>query len=185
MSDSTNRLKSPLLRGVPFEQLGTYSRMRSVAYFAVGHLSEAWKRPVRHNRRIERAALWYALDIADDCERLLDPADRGRYLRPTTGDAEARYDAEAAIRTIPNVLPFTSREREMLGANRDVRNNFQFEHGIGDAALGQLALAERWHDWLWTPPESPLERRASPGSDAEVLAMACTRLTIALGEVLA
>jgi hypothetical protein len=170
--------------GLPREQIATYISVQGFAYFTAAHLRDVWKRPVRHNRHIERAALWYALDVGNACERLLDPGNEGQYLRPSNGDATARYDAEAAIRTIPSILPFIERERRVLSENKDRGNNFQFEHGIGDVTLGQLALVERWHDWLWTPPDSSSERRASPGSDAEILAVACTRLTNALGDVL-
>jgi hypothetical protein len=176
---------NPRRTALPGEQIAAYIRVRSSAYFTVEHLQDAWKRPVHHNQRIEREALWYALNIANDCEWVLDSSERHRYVRPTTDDVVVRYDAEAAIRTIPSVLPFTRQERHVLTANQDKRANFLFEHGIGDSALGQLALAERWHDWLWTPPASPSERRASPGADAEMLALACTLLTNALGEVLA
>jgi hypothetical protein len=183
MSDIGEQVSSLFLH-MESEQIGVYTRMQSTAAEASVHLRDAWKRPVRHNRRIERAALWYTLYVADDCDRLLDPNDRRQYLRPPIGEARDRYEAEAAIHTIPSVLPFTRREHQVLSGNKDRRNNFQFEHGIGDTALGQIALVERWHDWLWTNPESTSERRASPGPDAQVFAIACARLSNALGEIM-
>jgi hypothetical protein len=183
--DGSNEKAGRRQPSLPREQLATYIRVNVAAYSVASHLGDAWKRPVRHNQQIERAALWYALDVGNDCERLLDPTDEGTYLRPSNGDATARYDAEAAIRMIPPVLPFTDQERRVLSTNQDRRNNFQFEYGIGDAALGQLALVERWHEWLWMPPDDPSDRRASPGTDAELLALACTRLANALSAVVA
>lgn len=169
---------------LPNEQLATYIRVNVAAASAASHLRDAWKRPVRHNQQIERAALWYALDVGNDCERLLDPADEGGYLRPSKGDAIVRYDAEAAIRMIPSVLPFTDQERRVLSANQDRRNNFQFEHGIGDMALGQLALVERWHGWLWTPSHDQADGRETPSPSAEVFRVGCLRLGGALAEIL-
>jgi hypothetical protein len=179
VGNSSERLGSKGQAALPREQFSVYMQAQGHAASLLRHLREAWKRPVRHNRQIERAALWYVLDIADDCERLLDPATNGEYLRPNHGDATARYDAEAAIRTIPSISPFTKGERGSLDGNQDW-SNYQFEHGIGDVALGQLALVERWHEWLWTPPDSPTERRASPSPDAELLEAACSRLSLGL-----
>jgi hypothetical protein len=163
-------------------QIPVYVRLMTFSEQVAMRLDEAWKRPVRHNRQIERAALWYTLHVAGDCDRLLDPNDRRPYLRPTKGDATARYEAEAAIRTIPDTTPFTHQERQILSGNMD-RSNFQFEHGIGDSALGQLALVERWHDWLWTLPDRSA-RQATPSIDAEVLAVASDRLSGALRQLL-
>lgn len=184
MSNGSEEVSRLPLRGMVSEQIGIYTRMQTFAEQVVIQLGNAWKRPVRHNRRLERAALWYTLYVADDCNRLLDPNDRRQYLRPRTGEAKHRYEAEAAIRTIPDVLPFTRQERQALNGNKDRRNNLEFEHGIGATALGQTALVERWHDWLWTSPDGGSERRASPGSDAEVFSVACVRLSNALGEIL-
>jgi hypothetical protein len=128
--------------------------------------------------------LWHTLSVAEDCERLLDPNDRGEYLRPRVGETGSRYEAEAAIRTIPALLPFERGEQETLNSNKDLRNNFAFQHGIGETALGQIALAERWHEWLWVAPESGTSRRATPSPDAEVLNTACVRLAVAIGELL-
>jgi hypothetical protein len=174
--------------GLPDGQVGVYIDINHSAYATAERLYEAWKRPVRHNRAIERAALWYALDVSNGCASLVNATESSEqhgYIRPGKGDVVTRYDAEAAIRMIPEIMPFTNDEQWALRRNRDRRNNFQFEHGIGNTALSQLALAERWHDWLWTPPANPSERQASPGSDAGVLAVACSRLTVALGEILA
>lgn len=177
MSTDGERVGEPL----PEQQRATYMGLQWTAGSAADHLYDAWKRPVRHNRRIERAALHFALNIANYCERV--STNRPEHVRPKIGNMDARYDAEAGIRTIPTILPFTVEERRLLTANQHPHNP-RFEHGIGDVALGQLELAEQWHDWLWTPPTNPLERRALPGAEAELLALACTRLTHALGQVM-
>ena|ERR1700677_871574 len=53
---------------------GTYMRMEIYAGSAANELVEAWKRPVRHNRSTELAALWHTLRVADDCSRILGAA---------------------------------------------------------------------------------------------------------------
>lgn len=168
----------------PKERVGTYSRMQDAASMVVEQLSAAWKRPVRHNKQIERAALWHALDIIGDCDDLLSSAGHSAYAGPTTGGPTDRYIAEAAIRTLPVGFPLTQRERDILSRNKDLRNNLEFEHGIGDTALGQLALLERWHDWLWTVPIGPSEGKASPNADAELFAVGCANLACSLGNLL-
>lgn len=183
MSDGEKLQQASLPWAEPIERVGTYTRMQTHAGEVVRQLGYAWKRPVRHNRRIERAALWYTLHVARDCDRILDPAGTPDYVQPVTGDALARYDTEAAIRTIPETLPLTRREREILSGNQD-RRNFEFEHGIGNVALGQLALVERWHEWLWTTPTTTSARRASPNPTAELLIMGCARLANGLARIL-
>jgi hypothetical protein len=166
------------------EQTVTYMGMQWAAHATETYLSAAWKRPTRHNRSIERAALWYALHVTNDCAHALEHGEQNRIARPATGDATSRYDAKAAITTIPTLFPYTTPERRLLTFNQDRRTNFRFEYGIGDTALGQIALLERWHDWLWTPPTRSADRCAHPAADAELLAAACNRLTDALEEVL-
>jgi hypothetical protein len=148
--------------------------MEIYAEYAAEELVEAWKRPVRHNRSIELATLWHALCISQDCDRILDAAGTPDIGGPAT-DALTRYDIEAAIRTIPETLPFARRERETLNRSLDSRN-IRFQHGIGGMALRQLALVERWHEWLWIPPHEPSDRRASPNPEAEVLHAGYIRL---------
>jgi hypothetical protein len=162
--------------------MGVYQRLQFNAGEAAAQLAQAAERPVRHNRRIERAALWHLLSVEGDCHRILDPAAWPALVRPKTGGASRRYDVESAIRTIPTAMPFTQQEGDTLRANMQFEN-FQFEHGIGDVACGQLALCERWHDWLWSD-EGALGRVQSRSRESEVLEIGCARLSEAVRYVM-
>jgi hypothetical protein len=162
--------------------ISVYLRMQWDATEAVTKFTEASKRPVRHNQRIERAALWHVLSLDEDCARILDPAGWPHLVRPKTGVTRSRYEAEAAIRTIPELVPFTPQESDTLRYNQHL-HNFQFEHGIGDVARGQLALCERWHEWLWTAGSSARAQVRNP--ESKVLEVGCARLSVALGDVIA
>jgi hypothetical protein len=172
--------------------IGVYLRMQWNATGAAEKFTAVSKRPIRHNRTIERAALWHVLALDEDCAGIVEvkPWSRGvnrwsELVRPKTGIAKSRYEAEAAIRTVPHLLPFSREESEILhrnlGDGHDL-SNFLFEHGIGDMKLGQLALCERWHSWLWTEGS---ERAQSRSIESEILEMACTQLSVALGDVIA
>jgi len=149
---------------------------------AAEQLMAVSKRPVRHNRKIERGALWHILSLDEDCTTILDQSSAlGELVRPTTGPIESRYEAEAAMRTIPQLVPFVPQESKLLRASHNL-DNFRFEHGIGDVARGQLALFERWHEWLWTMDGSQREQRRSPESKS--LEIGCVQLSVALEDVI-
>jgi hypothetical protein len=160
-----------------------HSGMQLHAAGACGHFREVSKRPVRHNRGIERAALWHVLELDQQCMSVLDAYGQldPDLVRPQTGSAESRYEAEAAIRTIPSLSPFTRPETAILSRSLNLRN-FEFEHGIGDLTLGRLALRERWHEWLW---DNGPERAQERSSESQVLELACGRLSVALYDVVA
>lgn len=161
-----------------------YQSLRATAGFTIQHLTEAWQRPVRHDRRIERAALWSALGVTTNCGEIISADGWFEHVRRATGDATARYDVETAIRTLPTILPYTASERALLNRNKKTTpRNLQFYHGIGDTALGQDDLLERWYEWIWSPPEIPSSRRASPSPAAEVLVAGCNSLAGALGAI--
>lgn len=164
----------------------TYQAMQFQATEAVIQFKEVSKRPVRHNRRIECAALWHVLRLDGECVQVLDSYGRPDpdLVRPKTGDAVSRYEAGAAILAVPNLLPFSRSESTImqkcnLGNGRDL-SNYQFEYGIGDTTRGQLGLCERWHDWLWTDGSGRAQDRSI---ESQVLEIACARLSVALYDV--
>jgi hypothetical protein len=169
------------------EAMNVYGRMQAHAAFTIETLRDGRKRPARHNRRIERAALWNAISLDKDCAHILDPnnqwrSDWSQLVRPRTGSKQARYDAEAAIRTIPTLVPFIEGERRILHHSLDI-SNIEFENGIGDVSCGRGELCERWHEWLWTSSaESP--QKQHPSSESEVLEMGCSRLVTSLTVVM-
>lgn len=149
---------------------------------AAKQLMAASKRPVRHNRKIERGALWHILSLDEDCTTILDPSSAlSELVRPTTGSIESRYEAEAAMRTIPQLVPFAPQESKLLRTSHNL-DNFRFEYGIGDVTLGQLALFEHWHDWLWVADGSEPTQSRSP--ESRMLEASCSRLSIALDGII-
>jgi hypothetical protein len=135
---------------------------------------------VRHNLKIERAALWYAVRLAVDCATVASADEVGELV----GSPPARYDTKAAVQTIPTLMPFASHERDALA--RETRENkpfynFEWEYAITHSVVDGSALFDRWHDWLWTPDRQSRD----PNPVALELAEGCKRLSIALNEVIA
>jgi hypothetical protein len=169
----------------PERPRSTFQSVQFQATEALIQFKEVSKRPVRHNRRIERAALWHVLRLNRECVQVLDSYGRPDLVRPKTGDVVSRYEAEAAIRTVPSLLPFSRSETTImqkcnLGNGRDL-SNYQFEYGIGDTTRGQLGLCERWHDWLWTDGSGRAQDRSI---ESQVMEIACARLSVALYDVI-
>jgi hypothetical protein len=113
--------------------ISAYLRIQWNATEAAGQFAAVSKRPVRHNRAIERAALWHTLALDKDCARILETNSWSQLVRPKTGIVRSRYEAEAAIRTIPSLLPFSSAESGILhrnmGDGKDPKS-FRFDYGI-------------------------------------------------------
>src|SRR5580692_6692493 len=51
-----------------------YRWMLSGAQSTAEYLRESWKRPVRHNRALELAALWYTIELDLSCRGTVDTA---------------------------------------------------------------------------------------------------------------
>lgn len=154
--------------------LDTFSKR---AYTA---LNQAWRRPVRHNQKLERQVLWAALNITQRLDGVLHSNNPTRYLRSPHVDVDTGYEFESALRIIPELLPLTEDESRSLWINTDFKRNIMSgEYRVG--AVGQLALVERWHDSLW---DSPPGRNAGPSREGEMLGIACLRLAIANETVL-
>ncbi len=137
-------------------------------------LGESWARPVRHNRKIERSALWYALLVVEKCTQADEP--HQLYLDDRTKLATvAQYELRAAVRTIPRLVPYgVLNHRALQGVGFDYE--FQSEQIVRD----QPELVEEWHQWLWQPGEA----RAEPSRRALLLAEGCQRLGESLGVLL-
>lgn len=165
------------------------TRISGAAYDAESHLRKVseYEWPKRRDYRIERAALWHVLGLDQSCVSAIDGAgELDPNIRPQTGRVEARYDAEAAIRAIPSLTPFTREETAILCGNMDSRDNSEFEHGIGDTAFGQLALCKRWHEWLWNPDSftAQIPPAYERSIESQILEVACRRLSDAFDDVL-
>lgn len=157
---------------------GVYIRLQGTSARTANALRDAWKRPVRHNLLIERAALWHSLDLDADCSHIMNPRGWPLLIRPMAGDFAARYEAEAAIRMIPSTLPFSADERQALRVEqRD--QNYEFEYYVPSE---RQALFTRWHQWLWSPREA-LSEPAAPSHDAEILNESSARLARSLAVI--
>src|ERR1700757_2867070 len=85
---------------------------------AAKEMREVWRRPVRHNRRLQQLALADTVGIGTTCRILLRLHEPGPFITPPLPDPAKRYDIEAAIRTIPNLIPFTEQECGVIGRTR-------------------------------------------------------------------
>lgn len=126
-------------------------------------LQRSWKRPVRHNRKLERIALHYTVQLERSCSRLLrqHPDGPAASLAVPTAPVEALYGVEAAIRMVPPLMPFERSELDRLA-----RPTFLFGDEWGqDVAEREPQLVNRWHEWLWegrdTEPVEPSHRSAA------------------------
>jgi hypothetical protein len=158
--------------------------LRTCSEMVVIGLNEAWQRSVRHNRMIERAALWSVLQVSG--ASTADVSLQKRALAQFR-DADARYQFEASLRTIPDLLPFTERERRSLGSHGEGGDIWfssgSTENGRTGVADYEPELTARWYSWLWVEGD-PTTRGEEPSLEAQVLAQGCAHLAQALGIIL-
>ncbi len=150
---------------------------------AASQMHEAWGRPVRHNRRIEREILWHTVHLDKDCRDLLEWHKGDSFVTPPLPDPAKSYDIEAAIRTIPALIPFTQYECEAIRSSEQYRDMYfsadSYENDIPGIGITQPGLLARWHEWLWARKGEP-PQRAVPNPEAEALAAGYTRLAEAM-----
>ncbi len=156
-----------------------YARTQLEAASASRLLREAGKRPKRHNKGIERAALRSALDLERDCRKALAPAGASLLLPPAT-DAETRYELQAGIRAVHATLPFTLAERDALRP-ADASTNPRFED---KQAIAETTLVERWHEWLWMDADGRPQTSVEALGASAILAEGCARLSHVLPKIL-
>lgn len=160
-----------------------YMRLRQAAAHTYHNVTESWKRPKRHNRKIERAALFWSLQLDDECVTI---ANRHIALpRPDTADVATRYEVQAGIRTVRAILPFTSRERATMPGRTEIWRNPEFE--ADDPSMGlplpDHRLVERWHQWLWMDENGKPQTSVTALGQSAILAEASGRLSEAVLEV--
>lgn len=167
--------------GLPHETYDAYTRMSFFAAGAAEFLNESWKRPKRHNKRIERAALWHTILLDQDCGEALEPAREVLLLLPPPTDVETRYELQAGIRTVHATLPFSVTERYALQREELEIGNTHFDD---NDAIRESALFERWHEWLWMDRhEVPQTSTEALGASA-MLAEGCARISHILPKIL-
>jgi hypothetical protein len=165
--------------GLSLDAYHFYSRTQFEAGRTARALYEAGKRPKRHNKGIERAALRFALDLEIDCRKALEPA-HASLLLPPAADAETRYELQAGIRVVHAILPFTLAERDALRP-ADVMANPRFED---KQAIAEPSLVERWHEWLWMDPRGEPQTSVEALGASAILAEGCARLSHVLPRIL-
>jgi len=140
MSEHVGRTPEKL--NPPPDEYNLFWRMLFCARLTEDGLSSSWKRPKRHNRSIERFALYWSLQLDQGCEEALI---EGQAVPSNkVASAETRYEVQAAIRTVHVTLPFMRSERTTLTSPKLRNPDFRDESAVPDREL-----LERWHEWLW------------------------------------
>lgn len=158
-----------------------WAQMLFAAEGSAHNLRESWKRPVRHNKKLERLALWHTVNLELDCESALrfDASPPVLPLKPSDGSPEVRYEVEAAIQMVPRLIPFMDFDRARLRALPDR----SFEDWGEAMAEREPGLVAKWHCWLWA--DSP--REPYPTGDhgkASELAVAASQLSNGVNVIL-
>jgi hypothetical protein len=157
------------------------ARMQMEARGSTSGLAESWKRPVRHNLKLERLALWHAVRLEASCENALDDECGPSVLplSPSAAAPESRYEVEAAVRMVPQLMPFTHCDLDRLRAPIGV----YFEKWGDEMADREPQLVARWHRWLWAESSSELYEPENY-ADAALLGCAAHRLAEGLETLL-
>jgi hypothetical protein len=158
-----------------------WAQMHFAARGAAFNLYESWERPVRHNKKLERLALWHTVNLELDCESALrfDASPPVLPLKPADGAPEVRYEVEAAIQIVPRLLPFTDFDRPRLRALPDR----SFDDWGKAMAEREPDLVASWHRWLWANnPREPYP--AGDHGKASELAVAASQLANGVNAIL-
>jgi hypothetical protein len=147
---------------------------------AIDHLEASWKRPGRHNKKIERLAMWYSVSLELGCEQIRSPDSPAHlyYRSLAVGNPETRYDIESAVQLIPPLFPYANPdEKSRLRAFSDR----SFEDWGETMAQREPRLVAQWHSWLWQKGNLSIE---GDHGQASVFAVAVSRLATGLEQVL-
>jgi hypothetical protein len=135
----------------------------------VGHAVEGvWRHPGEVGLSRERNALWRSICLDWWCEQGAEHGFGQSVLELATRNARPVlfYDAEAASRMVPDLLPFDEAERDRL-RGVDVRS------GSGDEiSAREPQLFGRWCQWIWEEDEAPTAPIEATGKVAEFVVVA-------------
>jgi hypothetical protein len=162
----------PLADGPPFGD--SYVKMLwEDAAETVRFLDQGWRRPVRHNRRIERIALRSASHLVGICAGATDPEKVPHVLPVSPHDAPptVRYEFETAVRAVPHNFPLTVGEAALLNRPPTGTDDDWLER----VEVPYQSLLERWHGWLW-PEEAGQDLPQGDYGEASLLAVAASRI---------
>jgi hypothetical protein len=158
---------------------------------AARNLVESWERPVRHNKKLERLALWHTVELDRGCEYFMgkEPDMLPRLPQAVyEGGSEARYEVQAALHVIPKIVavPFVL-DRYRL---RQRQSPDEILEAWGEnMAKREPVVVARWHDWLWSSHQRMLRTEPSYETgpddygDSSMLMVAASRLAEALEPV--
>src|ERR1700759_4612778 len=90
-------------------ELNAYMRMRQAASSTYLAIADSWNRPKRHNRKIERRGLYWAVALNVECAAALENGRISPWIE--TASVETRYEVQAGIRTVHDMFPFAPHER--------------------------------------------------------------------------
>jgi hypothetical protein len=170
--------QDPQVHETWIETNGVYTGLLLNAFSTTKALAASWRRTKRHNRAIERDALFSSILLDAACRAAL--ADGRALPSPATADIETRYDVHAAIHTVHAVLPFTLAERDRLTPPEIMRNE-RFED---ESAEREPRLFERWHEWLWLDDLGVPQTSTEALGASAILQEGCNRLSISLPKVM-
>jgi hypothetical protein len=126
---------------------------------------------VRHNVKLESWALAHTVSLEAQCTEAT-----AIQLSPEHASAEVRYDVEAAVRVIPQLLPFTDVELARLRTASQEAPEVIVER--------ESRLFNGWHSWLWggdcNSRELAVKSAAPDFGGSSVLAVASSRLATGL-----
>lgn len=165
----------PIERLLPFS--GSHSQGLDSYYAVVGQeasethyfLSEAWKRPVRHNAELERMALSCALRLDEYCQMSFGETAYAVSLPPGAAP-ETSYELRSGILNVATLLPYSPVERDIF------RTYAKVSAIESDAELSGRPLGQRWHRWLWITSNEAPQNRETPSPEAMIFGIACKRL---------
>jgi hypothetical protein len=176
----SNRSEEAPKQPLPIHVEHQWAALLFAAEGAATTLRESWKRPVRHNKKIERLALWHTVSLEHQCEQAQEPDSVIRLpLQPNDCGPEARYEIESAVRMIPRVVPYLDLDLHRLRADTGETSEDWGE----DMAERNPSLVARWHRWLWAnDPHQPYAE--GEHGQASVLAVAASRLAANIPDAL-
>jgi hypothetical protein len=180
--------------------------LHDTAVLLGGNLRGTWYLAPEGDRRGEAMALHGAVGLHDSCQA--DVVKRPPFgtnlldiIKPFAR-ADTRYEIEAALRTIPEVMPPVVKLR-MYGVDKRLPPAVSIPPA---PSIGMFAWADRlnaefpevvgeWHDWIWRSHSrysDPCVRHMGRSDEillpdyggASVLTLAAARLSIALSTVL-
>jgi hypothetical protein len=139
-------------------------------------IQETHQRPSRHNREIERLALWHTVELSVSCGIAVNHPGVPTLKELVAGlEQTARYDVLAAVPLIPQLHPFSL---QALARMQQAGRDGSFEAWGESVMRTEAPLVEQWHGWLWNSATS------GPGKDdfgeSTTLCIAADRLAAAL-----